>query len=141
MSLDTDIARLSRVPLFSVLGTNALRLLAFAAESHPFATGELLFRRGETADGGYLIVSGAVDLFASDDDEAERRIVGPGALIGEQALLAETLRPNGARAVKATATLKVTRAVFTRVLREYPASATAIRQVWAQRLHERLTAE
>ncbi len=141
MPLEADVDRLSRVPLFSVMGPGALRLLAFAAESYPFASGEFLFRRGEPADGGYVIVSGMIDLLTGDAPGGPERHVGPGTLLGEQALLAETLRPISARAAKATSTLKITRAIFARALREYPDTALVIRQMWARRLHERLAAD
>lgn len=141
MPLEADVDRLSRVPLISVMGPGALRLLAFAAESYPFASGEYLFRRGETADGGYLIVSGMIELLADVAPDGSQRVVGPGTLLGEQALLTETLRPVSARAGKATSTLKITRAIFARALREYPETAVVIRQMWARRLHQRLVAE
>lgn len=138
MPLEADVDRLSRVPLFSVMGPGALRLLAFAAESYPFASGDHLFSHGEAADGGYLIVSGLVELLTTNGSAGERRIVGAGVLLGEHALLAETLWSVSARAGKPTSTLKITRSIFLRALQEYPETATSIRTMWARRLHARL---
>ncbi len=51
MALEDDIAALSRAPLFGQLEMDAMRLIAFAAESRNLKAGEVLFRKGERADG------------------------------------------------------------------------------------------
>ena len=57
MALDDDIALLARQPLLSLMERDALRLLAFAAESRILRAGDVLFRAGEPSDGA---VSGRV---------------------------------------------------------------------------------
>ena len=81
MSLDTDIDRLGRVPLLSAMNDEALRLLAFAAETCSFAADDVIFTEGDVADCGYLITAGSVEISG-----AETRSVGPGTLLGEQLL-------------------------------------------------------
>ena len=49
MSLDRDIALLSRVPLFAELTTEQLRLLAFSAVRLELSPGQVLFREGTLA--------------------------------------------------------------------------------------------
>ena len=58
MALDEDMALLARQPLLSLMDRDALRLLAFAAESRILRAGDVLFRAGEPSDGAVLVVSG-----------------------------------------------------------------------------------
>ena len=63
MSLEDDIRILSGVTLFEDLSSEQLRLLAFGAERISLAKGRELYREGQSAECGFIIISGAVDLF------------------------------------------------------------------------------
>ncbi|MEO8668454.1 MAG: cyclic nucleotide-binding domain-containing protein, partial [Bauldia sp.] len=94
MSLDSDISLLSRIALFSDLGTEHLRLLAFSAVRTELLTDQILFREGAAAAGGYVVSSGEIEL--STGIGRGRKVVGTcdvGCLIGEIALFVETKRP------------------------------------------------
>ena len=62
MGLDDDIAILAAAPLFGFLDRDALRLLTFAAERRDLADGDLLFARGDPADGGFVVMAGTIRL-------------------------------------------------------------------------------
>ncbi len=62
MGLETDIATLSRVPLFQDLGDEEKRLLAFSASRLELEANQVLFEKGAPADGAFVIVSGRIDL-------------------------------------------------------------------------------
>ena len=79
MALDDDIARLARQPLLGLMERDALRLVAFAAESRILRAGDVLFRVGEPSDGAMLVVSGAIALTSEDDGKPASEIVGPGS--------------------------------------------------------------
>ena len=134
MALDDDIALLARQPLLSLMERDALRLLAFAAESRILRAGDVLFRVGEPSDGAVLVISGAVALDSREDGQPAQEIVGPGALIGETALCAAVARPVTAIAREPTQVMRLSRSVMRRVLAESPASAEAIAAAVAQRL-------
>lgn len=134
MALDDDIALLARQPLLSLMERDALRLLAFAAESRILRAGDVLFRVGEPSDGAVLVISGAVALDSRQDGQPAQEIVGPGALIGETALFAAVARPVTAIAREPTQVMRLSRSVMRRVLAESPASAEAIAAAVAQRL-------
>ena len=87
MALDDDIALLARQPLLGLMERDALRLIAFAAESRILRAGDVLFRVGEPSDGAVLVISGAVALDSREDGQPAQEIVGPGALIGPYARL------------------------------------------------------
>ncbi|WP_332681729.1 cyclic nucleotide-binding domain-containing protein [Bosea sp. (in: a-proteobacteria)] len=134
MALNDDIAFLARQPLLSLMDRDALRLVAFAAESRSLRAGDVLFRRGEGSDGAFLVVSGAIALSREDDGRPAAEIAGPGSLIGELALFAALERPATAIAREPTQVMKLSRSVMRRVLAESPDSAEALAQAIEERL-------
>jgi CRP-like cAMP-binding protein len=134
MALDDDIALLARQPLLSLMERDALRLLAFAAESRILRAGDVLFRVGEPSDGAVMVISGAVALDSREDGQPAQEIVGPGALIGEIALFTAVARPVTAIAREPTQVMRLSRSVMRRVLAESPASAEAVAAAISERL-------
>ena len=134
MALDDDIALLARQPLLSLMERDALRLVAFAAESRILRAGDILFRIGEPSDGGVLIISGAIALTSREDGQPAEEVVGAGALIGEMALFTSVARPATAIAREPTQVMRLSRSVMRRVLAESPASAQAVAAAISERL-------
>lgn len=134
MSLDEDFRRLSRIPMFSELEPEALRLIAFSAETRILRAGDVLFRRGEPSDCGYIVLSGSIAFDVSGHGGPAGNIVGRDGLIGEIALITETARPVTAIAREPSTVLKVPRTLFHRVLQEFPRSAARIRAGMSARL-------
>lgn len=134
MALEDDIGVLARVPTLALLERDALRLLAFAAQSRILLGGDVLFRKGDPADGGYVITAGTIALDANDDGSSAGYIARQGALIGEIALFAETTRPATATAPGPASVMKLSRELMIRVLREFPDSAIALRSEIKMRL-------
>lgn len=121
MSLAQDIAILKKIPMLSDFQDDQLRLLAFSAESMDYGAGQCLFDQDERADGGLVITDGLVSLKTrSDDGFEEVDQAGPGTLLGESALLVETNRPCRAEAVDAVRIIRIRRALFKRMISEYP---------------------
>ena len=92
MTIEDDIAFLGRVPILQRLGAGALRILAIGAENYTVQAGQMLFEAGETADCAYIIEHGSFTLTPQRAGDSEA-VAGPGTLLGESALLAETQRP------------------------------------------------
>ena len=136
MALDDDIALLARQPLLGLMERDALRLVAFAAESRILRAGDVLFRSGEMSDGALLIVSGAVALTTGEDGAPADEIAGSGALIGELALFTAIKRPVTAVAREPTQLMKLSRSVMRRVLAEFPDSAQALADAVSERLRQ-----
>lgn len=134
MALDDDMALLGRQPLLSLMERDALRLLAFAAESRILRAGDVLFRAGEPSDGAILVVSGTIAVTTQDDGRPAEEIVGPGALIGELSLFTSLPRPATAIARESTQVMRLPRSVMRRVLGESPDSAEAIMAAIGDRL-------
>ena len=119
MSLEDDMALLARVAMLAGMERDALRLLAFAAETRQLRAGDVLFRKGDVSDGGYVVASGAIAMIEDDASTADA-IIGAGGLIGEVALITETRRPATAIAREPTTVLRLSRAMFRRTMEEYP---------------------
>ena len=129
MSIDDDVALLERVPTLRLLGNTALRMLAIGSEQRDFNQGDVLFHAGDDADAGYIVQRGA---FRVEEGGAEL-IAGPGALIGELALIVAMKRPSSALALERSSVIRVARSLFQRVLESDPAAARRLRDEFATR--------
>ena len=129
MSIDDDVALLERVPTLRLLGDTSLRMLAIGSEQRNFDQGDMLFTVGDEADAGYIVQRGA---FRVEDGGAEI-IAGPGALIGELALIVAMKRPSSAVAIENSTAIRVARSLFQRVLESDPAAARRLRDELASR--------
>jgi CRP-like cAMP-binding protein len=127
MSLESDVKLLAGLKLFSAMTVESLKLIAFAAETRSFKAGDVLFRQGELSHGGYVVVSGTVALDPSQNGAAAARIIGPGGLLGELALLVATRNPVTAIARENSTILKISRTLFLRTLEESIASARSLK--------------
>jgi CRP-like cAMP-binding protein len=132
MTIEDDIALLERVPILRRLGAPALRILAIGAESYRVEPGQVLFTAGEAADGAYIVQAGSFSLRPERAGEPEI-IAGPGTLLGESALLAETRRPATAIAREGSTVMRISRAMFLKMLEGYPDAARRLRDVIAAR--------
>ena len=130
MSIEDDVALLERVPTLRLLGTTSLRMLAIGSEQRPVARGDVLFHQGDDADAGFIVQRGA---FRIEDGAGAEIIAGPGALIGELALIAAMQRPSTATALEHSSVIRVARSLFQRVLESDPAAARRLRDEFASR--------
>jgi CRP-like cAMP-binding protein len=131
MRLEEIIRLLKAIPLFEGVDPDALRLLAFSGVQRQLRPGDMLFRRGETSDGGFLVVSGAVVLDRADDGSPSPHVFGPGTLIGQLALFSVVERPATALAREQSVVIAFSRDLMTRVLDAHPQSATVLRNAIA----------
>ena len=132
MTIEDDIALLERIPILQRLGPAALRILAIGAEGYRVEQDQVLFTVGDVADGAYAIQQGSFTL-RPERGAAGDVIAGPGSLLGESALLAETIRPATATAREASTVLRISRAMFLKMLEGYPDAAHRLREVIAAR--------
>lgn len=132
MALQDNVRNLALNPTLRDLEPDALRVIAFSAETRILRAGNVLFRRGEASDSGYVVLSGAIALQAEGGEET---VVRAPTLIGESALITDTTRAATATATEPSSVLKVSRALFHRVLDEFPDSAARLFQTLHERLH------
>lgn len=133
MTIEDDIAFLARVPTFAKFGFAALQIVAIGSESRHLADGETLFRAGDATDAGFVIQSGSL-LLTTDDPRSDQTIrFGPGTLIGELALLTETVTSATAVAAEPTTVIRISRNLFRKVLEGFPEPARVMRDRLAAR--------
>ncbi len=137
MSISDDIAALERVPLLRELGHEALRMLAIGTETQRVHRGDTLFRIGDPADAGYVVVEGALRLIGLDGGEV---LAGPGALVSDLALVVDTARDVSAVAADTTTVIRIARSLFQKVLESDAGAAMRMRDNVAAR-NTRMTAE
>ena len=135
MTIEDDIAFLEGVPLLKRLGTSALRILAIGTESYSVQRDEVLFSPGESADCAYVVQQGSFTLTPERPDEPES-IAEPGALLGESALLVESRRLETATAREESIVLRISRAMFLKMLESNPEAAQRLREMFAARAEQ-----
>lgn len=136
MRLDEIIGFLRRIPIFEKVDPEALRLLAFSAARRQLRPGDILFRRNDYSDGGYLIIEGEIVLDMTDSGAPSPHVLGPGALIGQSALFAQGQRPATALARGQTVVLAFSRDLMMKVLDAHPESAAVLHQALAREARE-----
>ncbi|WP_395449347.1 cyclic nucleotide-binding domain-containing protein [Aminobacter sp. UC22_36] len=129
MALDDDIRILSGVRLFEGFTQEQLRLLAFGAENVNLPADRKLYREDDEADSAYVVISGRIALYREVDGiRAEVGTAGPGSMLGELALIADTRRLTSAAAAIDSEIIRLNRKMFHRILEEYPEAAARLHQ-------------
>jgi CRP-like cAMP-binding protein len=134
MTTEDDISFFERVPTLSLLGRQALRILAIGAENRYVHGGEVLYNAGADADGGFVIQEGRFIL--SSPEEGNEVTVGPYTLLGEAALFTETTRATTATALEPATVLHIPRPLFIKMLDSFPGAARKLREILTARLDQ-----
>lgn len=130
MALSDDIELLSCVPLFQGLDKDQLRLIAFGAEHRTVAAGQALFREKSPAECAYVVTRGRLELstFARGGKAKVEAIAERGTMLSELALVTMVERKYTAIALDDCEVIRITRAMFHRLLEEYPAMAVVVQE-------------
>jgi len=135
MSIDDDIKFLESVPLLRLVGRAGLRIVAIGAEQRYVHGGEILFHKNTHADSGYAIQEGAFAL-TIDPERDPVQTAGPGILLAEMALMADTYYGMTATATTSSTVIRIPRSLFLKMLEGYPDAARRIRDQIAIRAEE-----
>ena len=103
-------------------------------ETRQLQSGAVLFYAGELADGGYVVQEGSLLLEPNSPLEGEQFTAGPGSLVGELALLTDTVCAATAIAKGPTVVVRISRSLFRKMLEGYPAAAQKLRDMVAERV-------
>ena len=131
MAVDAD---LWRIAVFAAFEPAALQELVVGAVPRALRAGETLFRRGEEAEGGFLLSKGAILLLTQDAGGKHEKLLRPLALLGEVAMIAPTTRPVTAIAREPSTVLAISRALFCETLEAHPVTAGRVRSLFKDRL-------
>jgi CRP/FNR family transcriptional regulator len=127
---------LRQLPIFADLDEAALQSLAARAVTRTFAGGNVLFSAGDPCRGLYIIESGRVRIYRSNDDGKEQvlHVEGPGRPVAELALFDGGPYPASAITIEETRLVFLPRADFEQVYRAHPDIAHAIIRSLGRRL-------
>ena len=115
---NSNLALLSNVPLFSMMESHQLQLLASGCDSITIAQGERLFSQGDTGDALYVIVDGKAGVFIEKAGKEEKMgEFGVNEVIGELALLSDNPRSASVDAISDLTMLRLKREAFVDIVR------------------------
>ena len=105
------------------------------ADERTLTGGEYLFREGESADYGYVVKTGQIEIVKSGiDGEIVLTELGPGSLFGEMALIDGSPRSAGARASVDSSVTEVRSDTFNQYIRNNPDAAVRVMKTLAGQL-------
>jgi len=127
---------LKGVPFFSELSEAALDQLLEHSRTLRLRRNTILMSEGETGESMYIVCSGSVKIFVSDQDGREivLYIEGPGSHIGEISLLDDEPRTASAITLEATTVFAIPKAGFVSCLEQNPEVALSIIRSMTHRL-------
>jgi len=116
---------LARVPLFADLKKKEINAIADGAIIRSFPKNTIIIHEGDTSDSLYIILSGRVKVFVSDDNGREviLAVQGPGEYFGELALVDEMPRSASVLTMVQSKFCIITKSIFDSCLTSNPAIA------------------
>jgi CRP/FNR family transcriptional regulator, cyclic AMP receptor protein len=132
-----DPEELRLVPLFELLDDEEAQILAAQVEIRKFATRQRIYKAGETAMHGYVVVSGAARLTTTDEDQQEVVVDEPthGDFFGFASMLEQTEHHTTAIATEDTVCLEVGRDDIAALLIRRPMAGMDMLTVQARQIH------
>lgn len=109
-----------------------LQLLAFSAVRQDFNEGDVIVKQGVKGGAAFLILNGRADITSTP--EGKIGSAGPGAMLGEMAMIGDGPYAVSARATETVKTARIDRGLFMRVATEYPEFGTAVFNALARKL-------
>lgn len=136
--MTSAIELLRQVDLFQHLTEKQLEDLAAQARELSFRKHAVLMTEGDAGESMYVIKSGSVKVFVSDDEGRELVLYqqGKGAVIGDISLLDDEPRSASVSTLEATTALMIGKQAFLECLRTSPEMAINIIRSLTQRLRD-----
>lgn len=133
--LEKNIELLEQLPIFQGLSHEQLEAIAACATKAFFQQGEAIVTEGEAGETAYIILTGKAGCPVRDGDESFEEDLWPGTLIGELAMLVETVYPLTVTAKERLRALAIHREAFHEVMERDPAIAHHISDKLLVRLY------
>jgi CRP-like cAMP-binding protein len=127
------VSALHRAPLFAEVPGHALVAVARLLEEVHVESGTTFIERGALEDWLYVVAAGSARVHVGDRTLS---LLGPGAVVGELAVLAPAPRAASATAVEASLLLRLRRDPFEELLEDRPEIARAVIHALARLLQE-----
>jgi CRP/FNR family transcriptional regulator, cyclic AMP receptor protein len=128
---------LRHVPLFELLDEDEAQVLAAQVEIRKFAPRQRIFKTGDAASHGYIIMSGAVRVATTDEDQQEVVVDEPvhGDFFGFASMLQQSPHQTTAMAIEETVCLEIGRDDISELLVRRPMAGLDMLTVQARQMH------
>ncbi|HEX9395460.1 MAG TPA: cyclic nucleotide-binding domain-containing protein [Burkholderiales bacterium] len=135
MSLEQEIELIRQFPIFSKIQPAMQKLLCFTAERLTYDAGQVMFNAGDAADAAYIIIEGSVEISVpTPAGPIVVNTLGRNDILGEIAIFGDVPRTATAKALVRVETLKISKEMFIKVIRENPDAAIELIKILAARL-------
>jgi CRP-like cAMP-binding protein len=135
MSLEQEVELIRQFPIFSKIQPAMQKLLCFSADRLTYAAGQVIFNAGDVGDSAYVIIEGTVEISVpTPSGPIVINEMGRNDLLGEIAIVGEVPRTATAKAITKLETLKISKELFMKIIRENPDAATELIRILAARL-------
>lgn len=129
---------LNNVPLFESLPDNELAAIESHAVQKSYRKNTVIIEQGEEANAMYVLIEGAAKTYLADENGREIVLneLEPGAVIGELALLGDTLRTASVVTTQDSTFLMLTKHSFLQFLSDYPEVALNLIHLLVRRIQD-----
>ena len=135
MSLEQEVELIRQFPIFSKIQLAMQKLLCFSSERLTYDAGQVMFNAGDAADAAYIIIDGSVEISVpTPSGPIIVNQLGKNELLGEIAIFGDVPRTATAKAMSKVETLKISKDMFVKVIRENPDAAVELIKILAGRL-------
>jgi CRP/FNR family transcriptional regulator, cyclic AMP receptor protein len=133
--IKNEVEILRKVPLFAGIEPSKLKLLAFTSDVVTYRPGQVLFKRGDSADFALIIIDGDADVTVpTENGDFKVAAMDKGDFVGEIAILCDTTRSATVTADTELKTLRIRRESFFELLHQFPEMAIEMARMMAERL-------
>ena len=135
MSLEQEVELIRQFPIFAKIQPAMQKLLCFSSERLTFAPGQVIVKAGDIGDAAFIVIEGEVEISVpTPSGPIVVNTAGRNAIIGEIAIFGDVPRTATATAKSAVETLKISKELFTKIIRENPDAALELIRILAARL-------
>ncbi|MGB5718378.1 MAG: cyclic nucleotide-binding domain-containing protein [Gammaproteobacteria bacterium] len=129
---------LKQSPIFSMVMTDDLRVVAQAMEKQQYFAGDCIFEIGDQGDHLYIIVSGKVgiSLDSKSSDKSYIATLSPGDCFGEMNLLDDLPRSATAEVIEDTTLLSLEKTRLRGLIQSYPDMSVGMLRSLSLRLRD-----
>jgi CRP/FNR family transcriptional regulator, cyclic AMP receptor protein len=126
------------VPFFTQLGEGEVDVIRGLAAEKPYPKNAIVLTEGEMGDSLYMIQSGKVKVFISDEEGREMilKILGPGDFFGEMSMIDKQPRSASVTTLESSVFLVLSHGAFEKCVERVPRIANMVMRVLAQRVRE-----
>jgi CRP-like cAMP-binding protein len=135
MSLEQEVELIRQFPIFSKIQPAMQKLLVFSSERLKYAVGQVMFNAGDMGDAAYIVIEGSIEISVpTPGGPIVVNKLGRNDIIGEIAIFGDVPRTATATAVSKLETLRISKELFEKIIRENPDAALELIRVLAGRL-------